>query len=236
MLAIRYIAPNGGAVLYLNGFILVGADEAGRFNIPIAHFLKEGPNVFEVSSAVPGSVELSVVQINEDDPEAAPVLLRPEGRVPFAPQSFWRGELELGAGGPAFAWHEAEQIDDVDRWRDTLHGFLREVQGWLQNGPNDSLMQVLRVKHDEIATAMGLAPTEMDQGLADGLAAKRLNPGFRVDLVSGDQFDPVLSSNRRVVNMRRRDGSDALRVIDGEADAGFAVAFVRHQGRWIVAR
>lgn len=236
MLAIRFIAPKGGTVLYLNGFILVGADESGRFNLPISQYLTGGTNIIEVSSQMPGSAELTVVRINEEDPEAAPVLLRPEAPVPIAPQAFWRGELELGAGGPAFTWHEAEPIDDANRWRDTLYGFLKELQGLLQSGENERLMRVLRIKHDEIAAAVGLAPTEMDQGLADGLSFKRMNPGFRIDLVSADDFDPVLSSNRRVVNMRRRDGSDALRVIDGESDAGFTVAFIRHQARWIVSR
>jgi len=232
----RYICPNVGAVLYVNGFIVVGAEENGRFNLPIAPYLRPGVNLIEVVSRAPGAAELTLVDMSGGDSESAPVLLQSEGPVPIINQSLWRGELKLGVDVPIFSWHTAQRVTNPEAHKNTLYGHLQTMQQLLKKGPDDRLLQLLALKHTEIGNAVGIGQGEMDAGLSEGLAAFRAQPGFRVDLTPYDSFVISPSSDGKIINARRSDGGDALTVMDGDANGGFSVAFASIDDRWVVAR
>lgn len=103
-------------------------------------------------------------------------------------------------------------------------GEIAEIlAGLLQRGPGDRLLDLLKMKHSEMAESVGIARTEIEDGMLGGLAELRTPPVFRVDLADFDDFLPVSWSNGQIVNLRRRGGGDSIRIIDGIADPGFSV-------------
>ena len=234
---IRYVSPEGGVSLFVNGFLVFGADEKGRAVSQAAPYLRPGENIFELApSSAEATAELNVVDLSNGSPETAPTLLSMSTNQALSPGAPIGDILVLETSAPAFGWHRAAPIDDIASHRTTLYRGLETLARLLQFGPDAELLRILDMKHDELADSVGLARNEMDDGLLSGLAQLRATPGFFVDLAAQELFDPVVSSSGRIVNARRQGGGDALRVIDGIENPGFSVAIARIEDRWMIVR
>jgi hypothetical protein len=176
------------------------------------------------------------VDLSGGNPETAPELLTMTTGAASMPGLPVAGFLTLDHTAPFFGWHRAAAIDDIDAHISALYRGLRVLAQLLQSGPNAELLSMLEMKHEEIARAVGLPLAEMNGGLLEGLSHLRETPGFLVDLTPPDNFLPLLSSDKRIVNARRRDGGDALKIIDGITDPGFSVAIAWIDGKWMVVR
>lgn len=236
-LFIRFVCSEGGVALFVNGFLLVGPEEAGRTGAHAAPYLRPGENLVELVPDRPdASATASVVALEGDDPEAAPVLLALSTAQAPTPGATESDMFFVDWPTPVFAWTRAEPIDDIDAHAPTLYRGLETFRQWLEIGPDADLLAMVSLKHEEIGVAMGVAPAEIDAGLIDGLQRLRVTPGFRVDLAPADDFLPLVSTDRGIVMARRRSGGDALRIIDGVLDPGFSMALARIDERWTVVR
>ncbi len=231
---VRILSPEGGVFVFLNGFLLFGADEVGRSATQAAPFLRAGRNTFEITpERADTAARLSVVDLSQGDPQTAPVLLQMETGAPGAPVA---ETLAVDGIAPDFAWHRAEVIDAISGQRRAVYDAAETLASLLARGPDQELLSILGMKHAEMARSVGLTKDEMDNGLLEGLSELRGRRGFRVDLAAPEDFLPLLSSDSRIVNLRRISGGDAIRIIDGISDPGFSVAMARISGRWHVVR
>lgn len=231
---LRFESPVGGVFLFMNGFVLFGPEDTGRASSQITPFLRPGNNSFELIAQRAGTqAAFSIVDMSEGDPENAPILL--EGRLSGGAarlESFLTIENEV----PAFAWHEARLIEDIAAQQGELYEAVETLARLLERGPYSRLLTMLSMKHSEIAVAVGLSQAEIEQGLVEGLSVLRESAGFRIDLASVDEVLPLMSSDGRIVTMRRRSGGDAIRIIDGMINPGFSVTMaIIHEG-WRIVR
>lgn len=235
-LLIRFDSPEGGVSLFLNGFLLFGSEDTGRAGSQAAPFLRPGQNTFElVSERANASASLSVVDLSDGDPQSAPVVLQMDFAmsVPGVPLA---DVLNTGSSSPEFGWHHAQIVSDIVDERRSLYQTLQTLASLLERGPDQDLLALLNMKHAEMSMSVELARPEMDAGLLDGLSQLREAPGFAVEIASPDDFLPLLSSDGRIVNMRRGSGGDAIKIIDGTANPGFSVAMANLENRWLIVR
>jgi len=231
---IVFDSPQGNASLFLNGFLMFGAENVGRASSQAAPFLRPGSNVFELVPEQPNTAaSLRVLDVSQGGPQNAGVLLQHEFGDPGVPLS---QILTVEEAVPNFAWHQAEVIENVSAQRRSLYRAAETIADLLTRGPDQDLLAVLDMKHAEMALSLGLSQNEMDDGLMEGLSNLRERPEFRAELAVPDDFLPLLSSDGRIVTLRRMSGGDAIRIIDGVTDPGFSVAMARIAGRWQVVR
>lgn len=234
LLFMRFESQSGGVSLFLNGFLLFGPEDTGRATSQVAPFIRSGVNSVELVSERPGAqARFAVADLADGNPETAPILL--EGQI-FGAQQRSAHELTLDGDMPVFAWLEAQSIDDIDMYRQPLFEIAKSLAAMIERGPDDRLLDVLGLKHAEIAMAAGISKPEMDEGLLGGLAELRAVPVFRVDLAEYVDFLPVLGSNHQIVSLRRRSGGDAIRIIDGMDNPGFSVSVALIRERWQIVR
>lgn len=232
--SLRFESPLGGVLLSLNGFSIFGPDDSGRAVAQISQFLRPGRNSFELVSQLPGmQAAFAIADISGGDPELAPIVL--EGRLSGGAERV-EEYLTIEDEVPAFGWHDARIVDNLPAQQRAVYEIAENLATLLEHGPDDRLLDVLRMKHSEIALSVGMPKSEMDAGLTEGLAHLRQSSGFRVDLAGFDDFMPVLSSDGRIVTLRRRSGGDAIRIIDGIADPGFGVTVAIIRDRWQIVR
>lgn len=230
----RYVSPTGGVEVTLNGFVVFGPEDTGRATSQIAPFLRSGENVVSLApQSAAASAEFSIVDLGERNPETAPTLL--EGSLsPGAPRL--ESLLTIDSPLPTFGWHEAQVIENIAAEQETLLSTTRALAEALQRGPDGRLLEMLAMKHTELALAVGVEKTEIDEGMLQGIAALRESPEFRIDIADPTDFLPSLSRDGRIVNLRRRNGGDAIRIIDGMTNPGFTVAMARIQDWWRIVR
>jgi len=234
--AIRFVSPEGGVSLFLNGFLILGHDESGRSVTQASPYIRSGPNIFELRANTPRkTAKLTFVDMTNGDPENAPELLsmaiEQSDQVPFKIKSY-----EIMSEVLDFSWHEAEDITDIASFTDTLYGLIKSLAEALKNGPEDALIRLLSTKHTEIAKAVGLSRQEMDEGLLTGLEGMREMEEFDVDTVPFNDFEIVTSTDGRIANARRKSGESAIKMIDGFIDPGFSVSLAKIKGSWIITR
>ncbi len=236
MMSLRFESLFGGVSLFLNGFLLFGPEDVGRAGSQIALFLRQGPNKFELIAERAGvQASFTIIDMSEGDgdPDLAPILM--EGRLSegaMRAEEYLTIETEL----PFFAWLEAGPIDDIDRHRQLLFELAKSLATTLERGPDERLLDLLGLKHSEIAMSADITKHEMDEGLLGGLAELRNFSSFRVDLAEYEDFLPVLGSNSLIVSLRRRSGGDAIRIVDGIGDPGFSVSVAFIGERWEIVR
>lgn len=233
-LYLRFESQAGGVSLFFNGFLLLGPEETGRSSAQIGPFLRPGRNIIELNAERAGAqASFNIVDMSEGDPETAPSLL--EGRLAGDTA---RAEEYLTIETPVqpFGWHAASVVENLASQQRSLFQISETLAHLLERGPNDRLLNILSMKHSEIAVAVGLSRGEIDDGLIEGLANLRKLSGFRTELAAYDEVLPVLSSDGRIVTMRRRSGGDAIRIIDGVINPGFTVAMALIYDRWQIVR
>jgi len=233
--AIRFVSLEGGVSLFVNGFLVFAKEDEGRSVTQASLFVRPGKNLFELVPSEPGkSASLSFVDMSEGDPEKAPVLLSvsTDGKLPTPVF----GELEITSDIPNFEWHNANEIGDLDTFTDEIYRKVQALGKALQNGPDNELVRILSLKHKEIAQAVGLSKSEMDEGLLGGLSNVRDMPEFAVDIVERDDFLALVSTNGRIVNARRKSGGHALKMMDDFENPGFSIALAQFDKRWVIVR
>jgi hypothetical protein len=229
--------PQGGVLAFLNGFLLSGLETVGDASIQVTPYLRHGANTVELVPQLAGvTASLDLLDLAAGAPPDEAPVIHATALDPASPGKAVRSQFAIEADMPGFAWTDATPIEDVSAYRMALYDLARRLAQLLADGPDDALIALLAMKHREIADAVGLSKSEMDEGLVDGLRRLRERPDFHVDLAQFDDFAPVLSPDRRIVNLRRQGGEHAIRMIDGVSDPGFRVFLARLSGQWHVVR
>ena len=235
-LTIRFVSDEGGVSLFVNGFLVFSPEDTGRSVTQPLPFIRKGVNAVELVPTEPGKVaSFSIVNAIEGEDEEDDILLsltteQDGDGLPVI------GEFSLEAFVLDFQWHQAKEIELTKTAEDEIYEVVRNLGKHLQNGPDDNLLKLLEVKHNEIAASVGLSKQDMDSGLLGGLAVLRDMPGFAVDVVERDDFSLITSSNGVVINARRKSGGHALKMMDGFDNPGFTVSLAKVKNRWVILR
>ena len=235
-LTIRFVSDEGGVSLFVNGFLVFSPEDMGRSVTQPGPFIQKGINIVELVPAEPGKIaSLSVIETTEKESEEDVVLLslateQDGDGLPVL------GDFKVETSVVDFQWHHANEFEITEAVTDEVYIIIQGLGTHLQNGPDDNLLQLLEVKHSEIATSVGLSKQEMDSGLLGGLAALRETPGFAVDIVNRDDFLIVTTNNGKIINARRKSGGHALKMMDGFDNPGFTVSLAKVKNRWVILR
>jgi len=62
------------------------------------------------------------------------------------------------------------------------------------------------------------------------------NPEFGIDLVSREDFFPLLATNGTIVNAMRSDGSHAIQITDETHNSEFTVSLAKVEGKFVIVR
>jgi len=238
--SISFYNPSGVSQAFVNGFLLFGNEREGRSVSKLASFIRPSLNVFELhSTRLDSKTELIVRDISDvDDPDLSPKLLSlPLPRDESVPPKLRHvGQIIIEEIVPGFKWHDATVIEDIEQHMAVLYSILKKLAITLEKGTKDELSALLKIKHSEMGEVHGLTQQAMDDGLQQGLEMRRKDPEFRVDLAAPDDFVPLLSSDRRIVNARRKSGGHAIKMMDGRRNPGFNVSLAIVGNRWMVMR
>lgn len=236
-LRLNFESPKGGVALFLNGFLLYDGAAGEDASINIAPFLRPGDNTIEIQAFTPvAQARVSILDLSGGDP-------------PIDAPRVFQSEIDSGAMGvpdvsffiidkptAEFRWHDAVFVEDPSLYSDALHSLANTLAERLQYGPDDQLLNMLAMKHAEIGEAVGLSHNEMDEGLRRGLGDLRDQPEFSVQCAQYDDFRPIISRDGRILNLRRKSGGHAVRIMDQMANPGFRVAVARLDDRWQIVR
>jgi len=173
-----------------------------------------------------------------DDLETSPKLLTisAESDLPLDAGLRKVGNLIIKENVSEFKWHDATPIESLDAHVRAIYSILESLATALEEGSDIEIQRLLNNKHTEIGGTHGLSRQAMDEGLLQGLAQRRENAQFRVDLVAKDDFLPLLSSDRCIVNALRKSGGHALKMIDGRRNPGFSVSLAMVDNIWSIMR
>lgn len=237
--SISFYNPDSAARVIVNGILVFSEEDPGRSVSRASPFLKSDRNLIELVSIVPGRPATVVIRdVIDGDPELAPILLTltTEAGLPDQIAKSEFGYIDIKSYDKEFKWLYATEIEDIENQVSEIYSILKQLSAALENGPNSTLVKLLNHKHIEIADSLGLSIDEMNEGLADGLSARRINPGFGVELVEPELFLPSLSSDRKIVNVLRKNGGHAIKIMDGRRNPGFSVSMAKIDGSWTVIR
>lgn len=224
----------------VNGFLLVNDLAGERSSSRLEPYICAGANLLEVEidGALDDRVTVGVQIVDPDsrDPgrSLASISLPAVGESPFkAAESF-----DLAGRWPIWLWTTFPSVsrpDDPDTLR-RARAVVARLATLLARGPDTELLDMLRLKHDEIGLAMDIGGRSMDGGLLDGLAALRGQEGFRVEMARSAQFRLSWSSDFRLARALRADGADAIRIGAAGRMDGFEVTLACPDGAWLVVR
>ena len=235
--AIKFAAPTGGVSLFINGFLVVGPTDVGNIGQSVAMYMTQGENVFDLVPSRPDAMaKFQLMDVQDPEAEERPVMLSNLAPNPQLPGQSWRGVWHSDQGVARPPWADALRITDWSSQKAAIYASLAKLRELLERGPDAELLDMLSLKHQSIADALGLSKAEMDQGLTDGLAERRSGAGLRVDLVDFQQFVVVPSPDGAIANARDLAGRDALHILDGRANAGFTVSLALLDSQWKVLR
>lgn len=233
---IKLWSSEGGASVFVNGFLVFSDQSKGTAISRLRMYLKPGVNTFEiVQNNADKNATLTVINFNEgDDPNLTKILLT-LSTEDFDDTSAI-GNLTMEDEALNFKWHEASGFDNSEASIDEIYNKLEALAKALKNGPDDDLIALLTIKHQEIAASVDYPKEAMDSGLLGGLETKRTNPKFSIDLVKREDFIPIVSSKETIVNAMGTNGEHAIQISDGSRSDGFSVSLGKINGEFEIVR
>ncbi|MFV3074855.1 hypothetical protein [Niveispirillum fermenti] len=226
--------------IWVNGFLLVNDLTGERSSSRLEPYIRAGENLLEVeiTGAVDDRVTVAVQIVDPDngDPgrSLVSITLPAAGENPFKASE----RFDLAGPWPIWLWTTFPSVmrpDDPDILL-SARAVVARLATLLARGPDTELLDMLRLKHDEIGLALDIGGPHMDAGLRDGLAALRRQDGFRVEMARSAQFRLSWSSDLRLARALRADGTDAIRIGAAGRMDGFEVTLGCPDGTWQVVR
>ena len=231
---VRFVSEEGGVSLFINGFLVLSEKSKGRGVTVFGPYIKPGINTFELVRNEPGkNATINLVDVSDGgNAVTSPIVLTlstEDVKNSSVIGNFTIEEEVLNA-----KWHDASEVGDIAVSADDIYLKLEALAKAMQNGSDEEIISLLALKHKEIAVSVGIAKEDMDSGLLQGLAAKRTEPNFSIDLVSREDFIPLV--NGTIVNTMRKDGNDAIQISDGSYKSEFRVALAKIDGEFVIVR
>lgn len=233
---VRISSLEGGVSLFVNGFLIFSDETEGNAFSQLAPYVKPGVNIFElVPKNSDKKATLKVIDMSAEDAVSitAPTLLTLSTEDIVGSSVI--GKLTMEGDISNFSWHKATEVENLEVSADEIYLKLKALAKALENG-DEELKALLSIKHEEMATIFDFPKEDMDSGLLGGLEARRTNPEFRIDLVSREDFFPLLSTNKTIVNAMRSDGSHAIKIMDGTRNSEFTVSLAKIEGKFVIVR
>jgi len=231
--SLKFINPDGCAQLFVNGFLVLAEEDLGPTVSRGTPFMRKGENFFQIIPVKKvGHASLIVQDMSLGDPNTAPVLLA----LSLEPEMPRQGKVIVNENMIRFKWLLATQIETIDFETRAIYSLLKNLSQAMENVSESELTRLLSDKHKEIGMSVGLSTSEMNEGLSSGLSALKRQFDFRVDLAPFEDFLPLLSSDGRIINTRRKSGGHAMRIIDGRMNPGFSVSLAKVGGIWTILR
>jgi hypothetical protein len=235
VLNLRYSSSAGPVRVFVNGFLLINDPTGENSGSRLEPYVRPGKNLLRLEAqAVPkASVTVQVVVAPDSGGPEESELARLQLPNPNAPAGVAQTVFELPATLPLWGWTQLQPIPPGAE--PAAHKFLATLAQLLQRGPDGELLRMLNFKHTEIGAATTIGKAAMDRGLAEGLTARRNQPGFKIDLVSPSELALVSSPERCLVRALRKDGHDAIMMFSDGMWMGFEVTLGFNQ-QWGVIR
>lgn len=236
ILNLRYSGSGQGRV-FVNGFLVVNDLTGESASTRLEPYALPGQNLLRVESLAHPHTDLAaqVVVLSDQEGGGEWVLCQLRLPDPNSPDSAAQAVFELPGGTlPTWAWSQFQPAPQGTE--SGIYGLLSALSTRILSGPDEELLRLLQLKHTEIGMALGIGKDAMDQGLTRGLALRRSNPGFQIDLASQSDLLLVWAPDRRVVRALRKNGHDAIMIRNDGAWHGFEVVLGFNQGHWIVLR
>ncbi len=234
-LTLRY-SSTGKARVYLNGFLIINDLSGESSSNRLEPYAIPGRNELRIESlSAPDSVvSAQVAWISDADGSELQILGQSVLPDPSQPHPYSQLLFDLPPDLPRWSWMAAQPapVGSEQRINDTL----QQLALALQQGPDSVLLDLLKLKHSEIGTALAIGKDKMDQGMLQGMAARRQSPGFQVDLAAAGQQELAWLPDRRIVRVLRKDGHDAIMLQHQGMRSGFATSLGFAQGQWWVLR
>ena len=237
--SISFNNPDGVTRVFVNGILVFSEEDIGRSVSRASPFIRPGRNLIELIPISVGRSSTVVIRdVVDGDHETAPILLTLTNEMETSGQiaKSKSGYIDIKSYPTEFKWFGASEIENIDSHIPEIYSILKQMAAALESGPSTALRKLLKLKHVEIASALGLSVDDMNNGLEEGLMARRAKADFGVELVELDLFIPLLSSDRRIVNVLRANGGHAIKILDGRRNPGFSVSVAKIDGLWTIIR
>lgn len=234
ILSLRYSSSGGPVRVFVNGFMLINDLTGEGVGARLEPYARPGVNLIRLDAhtAPQASVTAQIVSIGGADAET--VLARLSLPDPTSPGGVLQHEFEMPADTPRWAWTQFAPAPKAAE--SAAYDTLATLARLLRSGSDSDLLKILRLKHAEIGSAMGIGQAAMDGGLTAGLANRRTDTAFQVEVPARAQLSLEWSDDRHLARALRADGRDAILLFSDGEWQGFPVTLGYSEGAWIVIR
>jgi hypothetical protein len=218
----RAFAPQGVLCLPVHEYLMEGANEITLVIQPDQPGARPASPQLQVADGVVGAtVRLLLPRVGRigSDTEARTVAevtwAAEDGDVYSAPVVVARS-VALPIKFPRWRWLDAPPIDDVAAHRPVVSAFLHNVASDLMRGEVDTLVNVSRLRLDELALAYQQPVTELVSRFKSRLALLYATKSLRLVVPNTDELVLRKCANGRLLECLAPGGAPALSTVPGK--------------------
>lgn len=158
---------------------------------------------------------------------------------PGAPASVWKHEVKLTETFSRWSWESAPTAPLNDADRAALVAALDSLHDALARRDPDRVAVALRLKHAEMARALGIPEARPEEGLRKQLAILFGQSSWRMSPLQPDRLRFLPQADNRLVAVTDSTGGPPLVGSTDSGDSGsyrLTPVYTRVDGKWVIVR